>query len=135
MEVAAVGVRSLKHVSQPMTVCLHQLCLAHIYLPAVLNTSVTFTSFDTFGFDTSALSCREEAALSRLNDSDKMWAMLKRIAQQECADGANPPPDSVLLQFLSLAPRVSSLNAAVKAALGEPIAETPSMQGTTAAVG
>lgn len=75
------------------------------------------------------LSCREEAALSRLNDSDKMWAMLKRIAQQECAESASPAADSVILRFLSLAPRVTSLNAAVKAALCDPLMPTTSMQG------
>lgn len=77
------------------------------------------------------LPCREEAALSRLNDSDKMWAMLKKIAQQECTEGATPSPDSVLLRFLSLAPRVFSLNAAVKAALCDPVPATLSTQGET----
>lgn len=60
-----------------------------------------------------------------------MWAMLKQIAQQECSEGAGsgPAPDSVTLRFLSLAPRVASLNAAVKAALCDPLAATPSLQG------
>ena len=58
-----------------------------------------------------------------------MWAMLKQIAQQECLEGSGPAPDSVTLRFLSLAPRVASLNAAVKAALCDPLAPTPSLQG------
>ena len=60
---------------------------------------------------------RDEAALRRLADSSKMWSTLKKIAEAELADSTSKAADSVTLRFLSLAPRVSRLNQAVRVGL------------------